>query len=613
MNLWNRLKARRAGSTEPPLASSQLHSSHRFVRRAGVAVAAAAGLVSTALFVQGSVPTNASWLDSEWASGTVGTVNCEETPAGAFATRGEGHLLSGSALGLDTDTLAAVSGVTATNNGSEVTSSRGTRVPSDVMPDAYSDPLDPAVLGQPVLGLSGLLQLNLDTDAGVLSQFGQATSTGVSAGASGYLTDHGGINLHDDGGGYPELGTVSLTGLLNSVGLSLGGIVDGVADVNLEVGAVAGRAQIDSCIDAWSADVAESLTREYLAASLTTNIESRTVEALVTELNDIVATLDTAVNDVVAGGVVQPLIRGAINGLVDPLLGTLNLGSTTINNFAVVIDLRPVERLTSATITDPAGIVAINLAAGTVSVDTAALLAAAYGGTDGVSLNALASNTSLLADERILGTLTTALTNALSAWVSEVTNALTAAIEGVAVRFEATVVLRLLFANVGRINVSVDASLAELRAGQGVGTAVTLLGTIDLSVLDRIASALTSGLGPIVAGIVDDALPAVPSLIAELPGLTGPVVTAVASVYDALFLEGLVEVLVNAQNDPSSGGPEPSDWASTIPDGQYDVAAIRIGVLNAAQSAGVWLYLGRASVGVNCSMPSVAAGGCAGY
>jgi hypothetical protein len=74
-------------------------------------------------------------------------------------------------------------------------------------------------------------------------------------------------------------------------------------------------------------------------------------------------------------------------------------------------------------------------------------------------------------------------------------------------------------------------------------------------------------------------------------------------------VNGVVTLDVNAQNDPLTGNPEPVDWAG-LPAGQYDVAALRIGILDAAGASNVHLYLGRASVGVTCS---ISGSGCAGY
>ena len=46
---------------------------------------------------------------------------------------------------------------------------------------------------------------------------------------------------------------------------------------------------------------------------------------------------------------------------------------------------------------------------------------------------------------------------------------------------------------------------------------------------------------------------------------------------------------------------------------RFDVAAVRIGVLDALGASAVRLYLGRGSVGPGCSLASAAAGPCSAY
>lgn len=89
-------------------------------------------------------------------------------------------------------------------------------------------------------------------------------------------------------------------------------------------------------------------------------------------------------------------------------------------------------------------------------------------------------------------------------------------------------------------------------------------------------------------------------------------ISAVSRLYAGLFLNGVVALTVNAQNDPAAGGPEPADWTGLDP-GRYDVAALRIGVLDALGQSNVRLYLGRGSVGPGCSMAEFAGSGCTDY
>ena len=77
--------------------------------------------------------------------------------------------------------------------------------------------------------------------------------------------------------------------------------------------------------------------------------------------------------------------------------------------------------------------------------------------------------------------------------------------------------------------------------------------------------------------------------------------TLLLDLFTHLFLERRVVLLVNAQNDPAANNPPrlhhvaaPGDWARLLP-GQFDVAALRIGIRDAVRGGN--LYLGRASVG----------------
>ena len=70
-----------------------------------------------------------------------------------------------------------------------------------------------------------------------------------------------------------------------------------------------------------------------------------------------------------------------------------------------------------------------------------------------------------------------------------------------------------------------------------------------------------------------------------------------------LGVNGLASVLINVQNDPLTGNPEPPDWAGIDP-GQYDVAAIRLGVLGLLGGGNdLDVVLAKGSVGPNVFQP----------
>lgn len=567
--------------------------------RGRIAAAGVAAFTAVVVAVTWSSVTDAAWVSNEWVhagdpDGQAGmrTVDCA-APDGAYATRGNGRVLSGSALGIDLDTLAQVTGVETTNDGSRAQVSPGTA--TDSGEDGYSNPLNVVVLQALELDLTEVLQLPLDNSTGVLGQYGQAQSTGLSSAGAGFVDGTGAISVKP-GGGYPQLGTLRLSSLLDSLGYDLGTVLSGVADVSLEIGAVAGRASLDGCDYMWGADIEDVLDREYLAAGLVTEIDSPTVGTLSQTVSGLVTTLNGAVAGLVGNsGVASELLTGLL-GVVD--LGVVSTSQSEITG--ATIDLTAVSDLATATRSDEAGAVAVNFGEGTIRIDTAALLARAYPDEYGNGLNGLDPNTNILDDPAVVEELSEALTEVLADWVDAVDDAVQAALDGL--RIEAQLVVSVIL--LPTVNIAIDASLDELEAGDGINATGGL-------VLSGLVNGATGLIGPVLAGIIRGTLPAVSATLSSLDLAVDPLVEVVADVYSALFLDGIVAVTVNAQNDPSTGDAEPADWAG-LPDGRYDVAALRIGVLDALGDADVRLYLGRASVGMTCSI-ATAEQECAGY
>ncbi len=567
--------------------------------RGRIAAAGVAAFTAVVVAVTWSSVTDAAWVSNEWVhagdlDGQAGmrTVDCA-APDGAYATRGNGRVLSGSALGIDLDTLAQVTGVETTNDGSRAQVSPGTA--TDSGEDGYSNPLNVVVLQALELDLTEVLQLPLDNSTGVLGQYGQAQSTGLSSAGAGFVDGTGAISVKP-GGGYPQLGTLRLSSLLDSLGYDLGTVLSGVADVSLEIGAVAGRASLDGCDYMWGADIEDVLDREYLAAGLVTEIDSPTVGTLSQTVSGLVTTLNGAVAGLVGNsGVASELLTGLL-GVVD--LGVVSTSQSEITG--ATIDLTAVSDLAIATRSDEAGAVAVNFGEGTIRIDTAALLARAYPDEYGNGLNGLDPNTNILDDPAVVEELSEALTEVLADWVDAVDDAVQAALDGL--RIEAQLVVSVIL--LPTVNIAIDASLDELEAGDGINATGGL-------VLSGLVNGATGLIGPVLAGIIRGTLPAVSATLSSLDLAVDPLVEVVADVYSALFLDGIVAVTVNAQNDPSTGDAEPADWAG-LPDGRYDVAALRIGVLDALGDADVRLYLGRASVGMTCSI-ATAEQECAGY
>lgn len=590
----------------------------------------AAVVVSGALLVQGSVTTDATWNDSEWAHGTTGTLDCADSE-GAFATRGEGRVLSGSLLGIDLDTIVEASGVAVTNDGTRSLEHGGTA--TSLGDDAYADALNVALLSAVNVNLGqGILQLPLDNSTGVLGQYGQAQSTGHSRGASGFVTESGAIALQPESG-YPELATLSLSALLGSVNPPVAGQLANVADVSLTIGAVTGRAEVDGCLSAWAGDATAGLVREYLASSLDLDVTSDTVTALAAGVEATVAALQETVDALVGDDGLASSIGTGVAALLNAILSgpdgsaILRLGTVTVDVLEATIDLSAVQSLLDSPFGDDDGVLSVDPSTGAISVSTAALLESAYPGSYSSGLNGLAPNTDLLADPNIAAALNGALGAALADWIADVDSALSSAIDAVELdvsvtvrlQVEATLIIVPVWVDIGHISASVSGPLSGLTAStslvllDGLGPIVSgLISGLLSTVLNLLLSTLLGDLPGIVAGAVEGTLSALRALPPTVTALTDPILATVSLVYSSLFLNGVVAVTLNAQNAPASGSPAPADWAS-LESGRFDVAALRVGVLGMLAENDVRLYLGRGSVGATCTMPALAAGGCAGY
>ena len=595
-------------------------------------------VVATALVAQMSVVSNASWNDSEWVNAApVGTVDCAD-PEGALVTRGEGALLSGALLGTDLDSIADVHAMNVTNDG---TNSKPTPLPpssTSLGDDAFSDPLDITALNLAHLSFGDLLQLPLETQTGVVGQYARAATDGTVVAASGTVVDGGGISLDQFEGAVPTLATLKLSELLNSPllgDIGLGNTLSGVADLELELGAVAGQASLDACAQVWAdtpqartqlaaantaSDIIAGLDRRYLTATADLTFRSDTVGALVRGVNGTLNGLQGTINTLIGQQSVTTRIVNAVAALLNGVLGTLGLGSIGVKSLSATIDIGPVQSLLTTEFGDSGGVLTINPVDGTIRISTAALLAEAYELPEGSALNGLPPNTNLLQDPAVLTALTTSLTSVLGEWITSIQNTILEQVNAISVSAEVSIIVKLLVLNVAEITATVNGSLGDLLTGNVKAQAsAKLLGLLDLGLLNPLLNALINGLGQTVGDILSPLFTTIHLLPSAVSELVTPIINLVSRLYTGLFLSNILSITVNAQNQPASGSPPPPDWAdgqsTAPPDGQYEVAAIRIGVLDGLGPNGVRLYLGRASVGPGCSVLSSTQPGspCAGF
>jgi len=593
-------------------------------RVAALSVGAVVGALVLPIAVHPSV---ASWADAEFVRAHAAALDCATPDAGTAQARSQ--LLGGTLLGLDLDGVAEVWGVRAESNGETTTPTPDDAVVVPGSDDtAYQDPLTVTALGAITLPLGNLLRLPLDTDTGVYNQYARADHTAGSAGASGLVTDSGGIDLgplHAPKEERPEFGTLHLGSLLEAgLGSALSDIVTtGVTDLELGIGAVAGSAVLDGCGAAWTGDVYEALDRDYAIAGLDLGIGSPLVGDLVTGLDAVLGDLEADVAALAGDQSVLNGILGGVVGLVSGLLGSLGLGTPTVE-LALTIDLAAARGLLTETITDGNGIVELDLDGGTIGVDLAALLGEAYGG-DG--LNGLAPNTQLLIDAPVLAALEDAVTDAVAGLVDDLVLVVERALD--LVRVEATVhlpILSGLLLSLGVLDVTVDASLASLLDGSAVvgvelieddGLLCLLNVCALLNTLVSGVTGITQGLAAAIGGVVSGALATLgEGLDATLDAAVDEPLGDLLGLLDAtlgvlLGPDGVLSLTVNAQNDPDpaaigaspelpswTGIPgEPSTTAAGFATGRYDIAALVLGVVGAIDA--VELVLARASVGAN--------------
>ncbi|MFT4188660.1 MAG: choice-of-anchor G family protein [Aeromicrobium sp.] len=601
------------------------------------------------------VASNASWVDEEWDYADYATLNCADDEI--FKTRGMGRLLGGGLLPVDLDTVATVGGVTVTNDGTRAQPDPANA--SSVGDDAYVNPLDVNALSLIDLPLTGggldeFLSLDLANDVGVLNQFARAKSDGHSQGASGVVNDSGVVQTqNNDDGSTPTLGTLKLSTLVQQLtGEAVGDVASGIADLSLEIGAVAGRSTLDACQAAWTGDIDPYLDRTYAIAGLAAVIDAPVVAGLSTTATGALDTAETTVNGLASDASVVSGITSGVGALLNGVIDTLSLGSVTLVGPTVTADLSAARSLVNATVSDDNDTVELDLSTGEVRVDLAALIGEAYGGegfngSQAHGLNGLPPNTELLVNDAVTNALVSALTQALDNWVQDIVDAVRDALLVADVHLEvkiplsATVLGQTL--DVLTVNVTVDGTVQEVMDGTAavdvdpvilsrsglLGAAINALVT---PLVDGIVSALTTGILPVVGDVLNTALfesgGVVPTLGNTLSSATAPVVEALADVLVGfLGVDGLVSLRANLQNDPTAGNdPDPTDpdllypdWetgSQAVPDYRYDVAALGVGVLNVGGTgANVNLELARGSVGVNCGVGGVwdRQGLCAGY
>ena len=502
-----------------------------------------------------------------------------------FDTQARGRLLSGQILGVNLDSIAELEGVHA-------------QALAPALEDTESGPLSVEVLSALDLelgGLAGLLTSLLDSltnqNAGIANQYAHANAeagTGpasIDVGSSGAVNDAtGAIDFQFGNEGPPRLASIDLHSLLTQLGGDgVAGLIEPIAGLNLDIGAVAGIAELDgvcSIEDGGVEVLRESVERDHRLAYLRLVTELDLVGELLASLQAV--TIDTTAITAGLKDVLQEVLGGA-GGLVGQLLAALLDGTVTAR---VTLNT---AALTDGSIPGDNAALQLGLGEGVVVVDVASVLGGAY--VDGVTeyFNQLGPNTRLFADA-----------HAPTVPVADFVGAL---VQDVLARLYELIDIDITVSTLGLAELTIRGTLAQLLAGQGTVAARlnVLLGWVEVPLGALVAPVLTA-VGELVKTTVDGVLGT------GTDGLVANALGGLNVVLENLFqlLSGVVALTVNAQNDET--GAVPAYFAAITPEGRYDVAALHVALLEALDPAvpsGLLnLSLGRGSVGESAPRPA---------
>ncbi|WP_146078778.1 MULTISPECIES: choice-of-anchor G family protein [unclassified Rathayibacter] len=243
---------------------------------------------SAGVFARRTVVAGAVWsVPAVMLAQSASAVSISCFPVGTvFQAVARGRLLSGFLGGVNLDNVAGVSGVTATAPASG---------PNPPDPVVVTGGVNATVLNGIAVNatgltgtLSSLLTLAAPAGVGTVNQYAEASTTGTVRGASGAITNAGQLALTPTSGSYPDFGTVNLQAILAAVGgPGLSDLLTNVAGLTLQIGAVTGRAALQSaCVPG-----SDNLQRDYQITRLNLVLTSTALTALVTQVTTALTTI----------------------------------------------------------------------------------------------------------------------------------------------------------------------------------------------------------------------------------------------------------------------------------------------------------------------------------
>ncbi|MBN9157283.1 MULTISPECIES: choice-of-anchor G family protein [unclassified Microbacterium] len=494
-------------------------------------------------------------------------VSCDP---GKWNVVGRGKMLSGGFFNLNFDTLLSVDGSIASAPGLRNESGFKHNPPSHapVGPggvDEHTDPLSVTALGGLNVNLTGvdvalasILDFILKPDVGALNQYSYGSGPdSESRGASGFVDDHGIVRTTTEAS-YPDFSTIKLKDIIASlIGSGPAGQLANLADLELQVGAIAARAVLVQACNNVTDPSGYRLHRDYLLAHLRLTLTSDLLSTLVTTINNILN---------------SPLIKGS----VETALGLL---ATVVAQVQYPLTGNGQGQFNTSTLTGniPSGVnqpIQLNLGDGKATIDIGALLGgSAFGASDPAAwINNLPPNTILFADPGY----------------QLPTNAIDNFIQGIAQTLD-----------------DIIQNTVRIRTRNGFGAWGPWMSLTDVV-------ALADPLGLIGA--------ALQTLFSTLAGIiTGALNVATAPVKLLLnwllddVLENTLRISINVQNNPGANNNPatpgfihnaPTRWttgSTALEAGRFDVAAISLNALDVVK--GLDLFLARGSVGPHTPTP----------
>lgn len=546
-----------------------------------------AGILAATVAVAGTTLTDAAWTDNEYVHSDLGTVfRCDQN-SGATTTAAA-RQFSGTLLDSNLDTVAALKGLSVTNDGAGTSTASANAL--RISQDTFMAPIDASVANTSLLQLSLPLGLPVgSTDA--YSQWGQTKNSGNTTAASGLITNSGGalgLGQTQNPTNPPVMATLDLGAIAPTA----------LAGMTLDIGAVSSLAELTYCGDLgnnWQGPLPQPVTnRSYRVSTLNVNADLPALDTATaganTLLQGVTANLQAA-QPQLAAAITQDLITATtpLPAGLDPLAPTDI--KTDVKLDLTQLDLTAANALLTSTLADSTGLISVDFGTGIAHIN----LTKAEGGTD--NLNGKAPNTRISLDHNVTAQLTAALDQVLATWRANITAAVQQAIRATPATVTATVTVRALGIPVAQISLGLGPTptgqLLDLHHGIAGTPVPSVTTTVKLLVLNAptgalntLASTLAAALPAITGKALDNSLIAgvVGTLRTSLQQQTAPVGPALAQALTQL--NDLLSITVNVQPDQ----PGYQGTPSTTP---LSVTALHL-ALNPQQSLN--LYLASSSV-----------------